>query len=433
MRNTPSMLNRPRIRQFTWLILFSLMLLPGPTHASAGHSQAGDCIEAIGLCEVVDGRKRQTILTGDQLKTPLAVQGYVSEITLYCTHEDVSAKIQAEPSAVDERIKITKSTGEANWNRFPKKSHQVIIVPKIEGDCLSLDNVLSVAISSPRGEAFELKIHQTGYHQVYEAPEDCSPRSQPLVYRFLGKDGARFQTQAGQDRFKALTEGIRKIEQAYGQEFVESVNIIDLKGQNNALSLKGKDEIWLYADTFWGYGTGELRSMASHETLHIFVDRLDLTQKSTVRQLFADLMGFKPNSRERATLLNTGHLPRGYVARHNSHSPFWGFINERHFIDGMSGGHSSDNIDEFCTSFLHSLLYSEQLEKNLRKPVVLNGRRSPRVIKNEERDHLLHLYRQAVEVFHSAAMDSGGHESSPVIAVCTMTLEHIEQVDPLNK
>jgi hypothetical protein len=423
MRN---ILNRTRIRPMTWLMMLSITMLLGTSPAIAGHSPAGGCIEAIELSEIVDGRKQKTIISAEELAQPypLSSRGYITEIILHCTHDGVSAEIASESPTAANRLRVTKKVvPQDRWTRSATKPSSLTIVPKITGDCLSPDDELTVAVTSTRAGAFDLKFRQKGYRQVYEAPQDCTPRSQPLVIRYLGKEIDQFDNPEAQERFEALAAGVRKIEQAYGQELVHSVNIIGLEGHNNALSLKDKNEIWLYADTFWGYETGELRSMASHETLHVFVDAANLTEKPEIRELFADLMGFNPKSRERTALVTTGYLPRGYAARHKSQSPFWGFINERHFIDGMSGGHSSDNIDEFCTSFLHSLLFSEHLEYNLDKPIVINGRRSARVLKSEDRDHLLHQYRQAVKVFRSAAP-----EATPVKDVCAVVLERIDRL-----
>lgn len=391
--------------------------------ASARTAQTDVCIDAIGLCTIIDGRKHETIIPSDKFDRaqPLFTQGYVSEIKLYCAHHDITASITDELSGL-ERLTVTRKGSAKTGSRA-----HVAIAPKIPGDCLGLKDEVNVAVSNAHGAAYELKICQTGYQTVFEAPPDRAARSQALVFRYLGSDPAQFNTPAGRVRFEALTEGIRKIEQAFGRELVQNINIIDLKGYNNALSLKGKNEIWIYTDTFWGYESGELRSMASHESLHIFVDHCGFTGEPAIRELFADLMGFNPRSKERFTLLTTGHLPRGYASWPKPLSSFWGFINERHFIDGMSGGHSSDNIDEFCTSFLHSLLYTENLEENLTKAISIAPRKPPRLMSSEERGRLVQLYRKAVEVFHSAA--DGADEYAPSLTgLCGLALERIDRL-----
>jgi hypothetical protein len=422
--------NGIRIRKSTLLMLFCL-LLAAVQPVMAGDSQDDAFIEAVGLSEIVDGRKQETLITRDQLAQdlPLATPGYISAVTFYSLKEEVSATVVDEPPASVERLKVTKKTPFA-WKPEDRPSHnnyQLAIASKIAGDPLSVKDELTVSVSTPQGDAFDLKIRQRGYQSVFEDPSDNDIRT-PLVIRYLGSDTDQFQNKAARERFQALTEGIRKIEQAYGRELVHSVNIIDLKGYNNALSLEGKNEFWIYADTFWGYGADELRSIASHETMHIFVDTCELTEKPAIRKLYADLMGFAPESKERTALLVTGHLPRGYASHKKSLSPFWGFINERHFIEGMSGGHSSDNIDEFCTSFLHSLLYSDRLENNLQKPITMSVKKPPIMMGPEDRARVLQNYRHALEIFHSTAAESLAGDPSPLMEICALTLNRVEHI-----
>ncbi len=435
MRISQALPNRPPVRKLALLMLLNLILLPAAQPVMAGDHQADAGIEAVVLHEIVDGRKHETLITRDQLAQShaLATQGYISEITIYSIHEAVSASVVNEPPAAMERLKITKRTPfvwKSTEAQPSRNNHQLAIASKIVGDCLSVKDELTVSVSTPKGDAFDLKIFQRGYRPVFEAPLEGGVRTRPLVFRFLGGDIDQFRNEAALERFSALAEGIRNVEQAFGQELVQSVNIIDLKGYNNALSLEGENEFWIYADTFWGYGADELRSAASHETMHIFVDASEFTGKPAIRELYADLMGFGPHSKERAALLITGHLPRGYASPKKPLSPFWGFINERHFIEGMSGGHSSDNIDEFCTSFLHSLLYSDRLEENLHKSIAVAFGKPPLEMGPEERAGVLRNYRQAVETFHSAASESLAGARSPLTDICTLTLQRVDRIPP---
>jgi hypothetical protein len=433
MRITHAKPDKTRIHKLTLLILLSILLLPAVQPVMAGDSKANAYIEAIGLHEVVDGRKQESIIAIDQLAQahPLTTQGYISQITFYCIEEGVSATLEGESPSAAQRLKVTKKkpfVWEKTEDRQIKKNYQLAIAPKIAGDCLSVKDELTVSVSTPQGEALDLTIRQRSYRPVFEAPVDRGQRTQPLVFRFLGSGTEQFQSEAAQERFMALTEGIRKIEQAFGQELVQNVNIIDLKGHNNALSLEGKNEFWIYADTFWGYGADELRSAAAHETMHIYVDTGEFTGKPAIRKLYADLMGFGPESKERTTLLVTGHLPRGYASPKKPLAPFWGFINERHFIEGMSGGHSSDNIDEFCTSFLHSLLYIDRLETNLQKSIVIAAKKPPLVMGPADRSRLLQNYRQAVEIFHSEASGALVSDQSPLLEICDLAIQRVDRI-----
>jgi len=57
-------------------------------------------------------------------------------------------------------------------------------------------------------------------------------------------------------------------------------------------------------------------------------------------------------------------------------SPPLAFISENNLLEGARGGHADADLDEFCTSFLHSLMHSDRLEEALLRPLDLGPSRS---------------------------------------------------------
>ena len=77
---------------------------------------------------------------------------------------------------------------------------------------------------------------------------------------------------------------------------------------------------------------------------------------------------------------------------------FFSFINERNFLQGMKGGHSHQNPDEFCTSFLHSLMFVEGLSKNLDRPLALKDREKPHFLNEEEKQNVFKEYVRTFDI-----------------------------------
>lgn len=77
---------------------------------------------------------------------------------------------------------------------------------------------------------------------------------------------------------------------------------------------------------------------------------------------------------------------------------FFRFISEKHFLEDRKGGHPSDNLDEFCTSFLHSLLYVLRLGSNLNKPVRFPDG-TDRLLTLEQKQRILDDYIETIVIF----------------------------------
>jgi hypothetical protein len=152
--------------------------------------------------------------------------------------------------------------------------------------------------------------------------------------------------------------------------------------------------------------------MAEHETLHIFIDRQGYARQIALRGLFSDLHGFQPLSLERFSIVSLGKLPPGVILSTGKTSPLFAFINERNFIPGMSGGHAGDNLDEFCASFLHALLYIDQLPKNIDKSELVMADGSLQALLPQGRKIILRDFRRTLDMFVASAPDDNLQKSA---------------------
>jgi len=86
------------------------------------------------------------------------------------------------------------------------------------------------------------------------------------------------------------------------------------------------------------------------------------------------------------------------------------FINEKNFLAGSKGGHSQDNLDEFCTSMLHSLMFPELIRTNLHSPLEIDNTRPSLYLSNEEKMEILVFYRKMIKSFTTViGSDKSGH------------------------
>jgi hypothetical protein len=198
-------------------------------------------------------------------------------------------------------------------------------------------------------------------------------------------------------------EGLQTVEISTGMQIVKRIHIIDWQGPRNAFTCQGENQIWLYTELFWNESIAELKSIAEHEAMHILSDRLKLSSNSRMRELFAEFKGFGLFSPERFFIVTTGRTPKGAhfgQDKANAHL-FFDFINENNFIHGMNGGHSQDNLDEFCASYLHSLIYINQLARLLDQPVKSqNG--TEMILADSDRRQLLDDYKRVLAVVRRA-------------------------------
>lgn len=231
-----------------------------------------------------------------------------------------------------------------------------------------------------------------------------------------------------QGRLAAIYGGIRLVEDAFELDLVQDVQLIDLLQRNNALTYDGRNTIWFYIDTVIGTSPQELLRMAGHETIHQLVYQLRLAHHSQTRRFFADLWGLDKLSMARFQLVTTGW----FDSRNNRTAPenslFFSFINEKNFMRGMNGGHSHDNLDEFLTSFIHSLLHIEKLKRNLNAPVRLYGSNARHRMTEHEKDHVLSLYAQTLDLLQQTAQAASSNGSATFIRFLEERQAVIQQV-----
>lgn len=256
---------------------------------------------------------------------------------------------------------------------------------KVPGDALSTDSVFAITFEQgDRRHALNIRQHAPLKLKTCNLPDVKSGTSD---FYFLGNDFSLFQQTSTdfKERVSAIQEGIQAVEAIVADSIVERVHIIEYDGSRNAYTCKDEADIWLYSDLFWNETLPELRTIAEHEAMHILSDRLKLSGNPRMRELFTQLIpaGHPISSQPLAN--QTGRV-----------SHLTDFINEFNFLRGMSGGHSQDNIDEFCASFLHTLLYIDRLEPLLDQPVITQNR-TLRMLSASDQMQLLRDYRRVLE------------------------------------
>ncbi len=282
------------------------------------------------------------------------------------------------------------------------------LFPKVAGNLIFAGDVLPLRFES-EGDVFEIAIEQKGYQQV---PLSAAPAEEETYFRYLGTRLNRLRDDIPDfdERIAAITRSIRQIEDVTGTRLVSLVNILDYEPVRNALSCEESSEIWFYIQTFRNETLEELETIAAHEALHKYVDFRRLIKSHEVRELFADLKQYSLFSRERFLIITRGIIPPDTLFSAFEKNPFFAFINERNFLADRKGGHAHENLDEFCTSFIHSLLHIHRLEQNLAGSIRLSGGRSYDLSPDEQRELLenyLRTYRTILKVIYKQEQASG--------------------------
>lgn len=297
----------------------------------------------------------------------------------------------------------------------------------IPGDALSDEQALRITVVH-NGNENHLSILQDPPVRIDAGHPPSS--EEPLDFYFMGNDTRPFDDApaAFEARTAAIRAGIRAVEAMIGSQIVDRVNIVDLDDQYNSYTRKGKSDIWFYSRLFWNESEAELQTIARHEALHILADRLNLAANSGLRELYAKLMGFGPFSPERFAVMTSGRPPAtpSTAPPAPGASRLFAFINEINFIRGAKGGHAQDDVDEFCTSFLHTLMYAERLAPLLGQPIKYRDGFLP-PLSTREREQLLEDYQTVL-----AAMIEGIPPHSPrqLKAVFLAGLAAVRNIDP---
>jgi len=293
----------------------------------------------------------------DALNDPQAIacDGYVCGVELFSKRGDLKIALDGRPFEV----------APAGPERY-----RYTFFPKIRGDALCAGDGFDIQIQTEAARR-DLTVRHQGARLLSPDRQPADSLDAPPVFRLLGQSPERFRAR-GRDfaeRLAAVTDGIGYVQKRFGARLVEHVDILAVGAGDNALTLRGRRQIWFYAETFWGESIPELRVMAEHEALHLAVDEVGLTGRTAIRAFFAELSGYDLLSLERFTLVASGRLTARANRPTSAASPLLAFIDERNYFPGMTGGHAADNLDEFCTSLLHTLLYADHLETNLQRRV----------------------------------------------------------------
>ncbi len=394
-----------------------------PDTGPAVNHHIADKIEALCLYSIENGHINVHVFSGDELKarSAIRIKGYITGVVLLSisfidatiaghslNQLQISNKgscqqtgYNLEPEAFAAAFRDAGRPGfiAEHMNQFAGRYGWF---PAVRGDAVCTQKQFTIVLKNSE-QMLKVPVYHTGSIQLPVFSSKPDSAGNLMNFRYLGNDPGQFEIHDFEIRTRAIIDGIRSVETTMKNDLVTAVNLIDYYGVNNALTSEGRTEIWIYTETFWKESPEELHVIARHETIHILVDRHRLTKNTELRKMFADLRGLDPFSLERFTLITRGVLPPGAYPGENGAPDhiLFAFINEMNFFKGMKGGHSRDNLDEFCVSFLHTLLYSENLGPNLQSPVILPGG-GIRELNAKERSALLEDYLLVMEKMMNA-------------------------------
>lgn len=389
-----------------------------------------DKVKAICIYEVRNGRVQPKIFSGNDLKTRKAIQvnGYTSGIVLFTTecmnisvddrqmetfpiNRDGTYKLKESGDFDHLKLLTTLNHSDPQGHTLPNLDQmkgRYCYFPKIRGDAVCKQSIFNIELSIDN-MTLTLPVNQTGSLKFYNTGSVHAASQDTLSFLDVGNNLSRLD-KASPDftkRIAALSKGIQTAESRFQTKLVDTINILNYNDADNAFTYKGEKQIWIYNQTFKKVSPRELHSLAEHEACHILIDSMDLTLNDALRKHFADLKGFGAFSLERFMLVTLGSIPGAGLNDTSSNSHFFAFINEKNFIKGMTGGHSQDNLEEFCASFLHSTLYIDRLYSNLQRPITLRGGKKHHLTK-DEKSKLFEIYKKTITLFHAAAQKESG-------------------------
>ncbi len=358
-----------------------------------GGSIFGKELLGLEIYQVRDGKMEQQWVDADHLKNhpSFSLSGYVSGIVAV-GRPGLSVQVNGRPMSEmrpdkngkvslgyygvlepDRRIAspmaASKQADTAGSDTLAPKSPSGNSAPKVYGlfppvpaDTISEGARITLNVSS--GQSSPEKLHI--FHSQSVASD--VPGSEAVCdFRLTGirKESIRHASPDAQARFRAISKGISAVETAFHTDLVRTVHVLAYDDFQNAVTFPNHRDVWFYVNTFLQEPVEELEVIAEHEALHILVDRLELTADRDLRKLFADQKGYDGLSAERFQLVSRGRMVSGADRNPEKESVFFEFIKERNFFTGMKGGHPEDSLDEFCVSFLHTLMYPDLLEIHL--------------------------------------------------------------------
>lgn len=415
---------------------------------------AASRIKLVLLYSVNQGIIEKMVLTPRDLQSrPYEVKGYVSGVVALC-EAGMTAQVQGKPMSP---IKID-ADGAAWLKNFGKMSTAELLTlaqaagyrlgnstigamrppssvlpggyaffPEVAGDAVSPETKFNISFEAD-GEKRNITIQQSAYTAICAVVPELAISRDPIPFCYAGNPSGAFTRvpAAVNERIQAVAKGIGAVESTFSANLVDSVTIIGAENRYNAITSAGQRRIWFYGNAFLGEPLEELKVIAEHESLHILVDVLRLTERLEVRELFADLKGYDPLSRERFELVATGRVPPRPAGDPSEDALFFAFISEKHFLNGMKGGHAHADLEEFCTSFLHSLMYIERFGDAIAEPIELRSL-PPRHVSPKEKEELAKSYFKTLEVFAEALSYSSPNAGSRGAELATALSTRIAQ------
>ncbi len=378
-----------------------------PDTPTTEHRRVASRVNLLQLNFVDRGKPGKTVLSSSDLQTRshLTIDGYVSGVVALCADE-MAVSVDGRPMAPirvgadgalwlknfgrvaegellapnrEQPLERAEAGNLAAARRSAVLDGGYAYFPAVAGDAVATAERFTIRFRAGT-QQLNLAVQQQGYSLICSiAPEKLLAR-EPIPFFYAGEPTDRFGGRTAADldaRLKAVAKGIEAVESAFSGTLIDGVTIIESPGRHNAVTCSGSRRIWFYSAALLGEPLDELVVIAEHESLHILVDLLQLTQSTALRELFADLKGYDDLSLERLELLTFGRVARARSgAGQTSPSPLLAFISEKNFLEGARGGHADADLEEFCTSFLHSLMHSDRLEEALRRPLNLGSSRS---------------------------------------------------------
>jgi hypothetical protein len=376
---------------------------------SPGYSKAaGQSVAALDLYTIHHGGLKKLTLDADQIgRGGISVDGYVCGLVLFC-NAAATAKVDGKPMV---RTSEENSLLGEGYSYFPD----------VKGNAISPNNEFRITVQSG-SNVLDIPVQQKGY-QTLAPPRFEKDLKYKIAFHYLGSEPNVFESGNFENRLRAVAQGIDAVQRTFGTSLVQNVNIIDYEAIQNAVMREGQSTVWFYTKVLRSEAAEELRVMAEHETLHLLVYKNGLTKNSQVRSLFADLKGFGTFSVERFLLLTKGVAASGRGEGMDREGMFFSFIDEKHFISGMHGGHSQENLDEFCTSFLHSLMYVDRFGNNLQSFLFPESDGGPSRLSPADRNFILHTYSRTIEIFSKALTPPSVSSSSSYSDATLLVLE----------
>lgn len=269
--------------------------------------------------------------------------------------------------------------------------------PLYFGDAASTVERLDLRMSF-KGQILHIPIHQKTFQPFSSAPLQRTVNKTGVSFWYLGNQQEELIGIPDiQTKLSAIARGVKNVHTKLGVNITDQIRVIDY-AVDNASASQTETSLSIFRDFLFNNSVRENFQTAEHETLHRYVALRGLTEDQALRGLFADIEGVEGNQRE--TIIQTGTTPLADFDSDYRNKLFFAFVDERNYFHEKQGGHSYSNIYEFTTSFVHTLLYIDKLEKNLFTPISIiedDGKTRSIDLTDDDRRQILAHYEQVLE------------------------------------